>query len=366
MQRFILIVVVLHGLIHAIGFAKAIRSLKVNGPAEKISRVAGISWLLAATLFLATAVTSFLDYDLWWIGAFASLLLSQLLIISKWRDARWGTPINIALCVWAISGLLAWNFKRDYADKVRDSIHEDTSAVVTLLEEKDIAHLPYAVQRYLRYCNVLHKPVVTNFKVCFRGRIRKNDGSGWMNFSSEQFNFIRSTRRFFFMDATMKHLPVSGFHCFNNASAFMDIRLASALRIVYESGPEMDTAETVTFFNDMCCLAPATLIDSRIRWFDADSEKVRTVFTNNGISISAWLYFNKDGALTNFVSSDRYATMNDGSMKKLRWATPLKDYRMTSDTRLAHYAETIYTYPEGDFCYGEFRATAVAYNVRQH
>jgi len=92
------------------------------------------------------------------------------------------------------------------------------------------------------------------------------------------------------MNAKMKSLPVAAYHCFKNGDAFMDIRLLSLFKVQYQEGPEMDLSETVTFFNDMSCLAPPTLIDKRIKLLDVDGNKVRASFTNNNISVSAWLY----------------------------------------------------------------------------
>lgn len=94
----------------------------------------------------------------------------------------------------------------------------------------------------------------------------------------------------------------------------------------------MGIAETVTFFNDMCCMAPATLIDPRIKWLETDDNKVRASFTNNGITIYAWLYFNEKGELINFISNDRYAA---DAGKNLPWSTPLKEYKEINGYRLA-------------------------------
>jgi hypothetical protein len=80
-----------------------------------------------------------------------------------------------------------------------------------------------------------------------------------MPFTSEQYNFMDASTRLFFMKAVMKGLPLSGFHSFTNGDAFMDIRLLSLFKVQYQSGKEMGIAETVTFFNDMCCMAPASL-----------------------------------------------------------------------------------------------------------
>lgn len=43
-------------------------------------------------------------------------------------------------------------------------------------------------------------------------------------------------------------------------------------------------------------------------------------------------------------------------------ATPLKNYREINGYRLAGYAETIYSFPERDLCYGTFEVVSVNYN----
>ena len=144
----------------------------------------------------------------------------------------------------------------------------------------------------------------------------------------------------------------------------MDIRLLSLFKVQYQSGREMGIAETVTFFNDMCCMAPATLIDKRIQWLEIDSNKVEASFTNNNITITAWLWFNDKGQLISFTSNDRYAAGDNNTMQQIPWSTPLKDYRNFNGYNLAGYAETIYHYPEGDLCYGNFRLTNIEYNCK--
>ena len=74
----------------------------------------------------------------------------------------------------------------------------------------------------------------------------------------------------------------------------MDIRLLSLFKVQYQDGKEMDISETVTFFNNMCCLAPPTLIDKRIKRIEVEGNKVKASFTNN-ITVKAWLYFNEKG-----------------------------------------------------------------------
>jgi len=361
MKIILALLITIHALIHLMGFAKAFNYANISQLTQPISKPAGIFWLLTAILFLILLAMLLLHKEYWWMIAVAAVLLSQILIFTSWTDAKFGTIANVIILIAAITGFGTWNFRSVYKKDVAAEL-KSSSISTELLTESDIQHLPEPVKKYLRYTGSVGKPKVKNFKIEFEGQIRKDEQSAWMPFTSEQYNFMDASTRLFFMDATMKHLPVVGYHSFKNGDAFMDIRLLSLLKVQYQSGKEMGIAETVTFFNDMCCMAPATLIDERIKWTETDSNKVKAEFTNNSITISAWLHFNETGELINFISDDRYAQQNDGTMKKLRWSTPLKDYADYNGYKLAGYADAIYNYPEGDLCYGQFRTKAAEYN----
>lgn len=235
----------------------------------------------------------------------------------------------------------------------------------SVLSEEDIQNLPLPIKKYIRYSGAIGQPKVKNFSVKFEGKIRQDERSEWMPFSSVQYNFFAPPSRLFFMKATMNHFPVAGYHAYKNAKASMDIRLLSLIKVRYQSGDVMNISETVTFFNDMVCMAPATLIDQRIMWGKVEGNKVKASFTVRGKTISAWLHFNDEGQLTNFTSEDRYATQPDGTMKKFTWSTPIRSYRKINGHPLPAVADAIYAYPNGDFCYGKFSTLDVRYNVRE-
>ena len=95
-------------------------------------------------------------------------------------------------------------------------------------------------------------------------------------------------------------LPVIGFS-YSNATASMLIKLGGLVTVADGKGQEMNQGETVTVFNDMCLLAPASLIDDRIKWEVINEHTVKAHFNNNGYVISAELYFNDRGQLINFA-----------------------------------------------------------------
>jgi hypothetical protein len=120
----------------------------------------------------------------------------------------------------------------------------------------------------------------------------------------------------------------------------------------------------VTLFNDMCLLAPGTLLDKHIVWEPVDARTVCAKFTNGSQTVAATLHFSDDGLLTNFVSDDRSRSSPDGKIfTRLRFSTPVRDYRDFGGVRLAAHGDARWSLPEGDFTYGEFELVSVSYNV---
>ena len=356
-----LILVIVHGLIHLLGFAKAFGLSEVKQLTQPISKPFGMIWLLAFILFVIAAILFAFKHNYWWLVGAMALVTSQILVIFFWQDAKFGTIANGIILLATIIGYGTYSFHDKYQNEVNMGLQQLAYFQNSELTETDIQDLPEPVKKYIRYSGAIGKPKVNNFKIEFTGKIRKNEQSEWMSFSSEQYNFMETPTRLFFMKAVMKGLPVAGYHCFKNGVAYMDIRLLSVFKVLYQDGMEMNLSETVTFFNDMCCLAPPTLIDKRIKWLKVEGNKVKASFTNNNITIDAWLYFNDKGELVNFISEDRYSA---DARKQLPWSTPLKEYQEIKGYKLMKNAETIYSYTDKELCYGTFKLVSVEYNCK--
>jgi hypothetical protein len=162
----------------------------------------------------------------------------------------------------------------------------------------------------------------------------------------------------------MTGIPFHGLHRYVDSTATMRVKVAGVATVADASGVEMTRAETVTLFNDMCVLAPATLIDPTIRWQTVDDDVVRATFTNAGYAVSAHLQFNDAGELVNFWSDDRKASTDGGAFTAMRWSTPLTAYRAFGDARLASRGEGRWLAPAGDYAYIELEIDDVRYNPR--
>lgn len=361
MYRVVLgILLLAHGLIHLIGFMRAFQPGVTLQITKQISAPVGIVWLLTAILFLTAAALKAFKNDYWWAPALPAVVVSQILIIGVWADAKYGTLANVAILLACIVFMGQFFFERKFQKEVKAVLEQTNALASEFITMEDLAHLPPAVQRYLQFAEVVGQPKVRNMRVVFEGTMRGRQ-QDWFSFRSVQYNTFDTPGRYFFMKGKMFGIEVPGYHRYADGHASMDIRLFGLASLVFKKGPIMDQSETVTLFNDMCLMAPATLIDKRIQWKEIDSVTVEAHYTVNGNSITARLSFDHAGKLINFESHDRYEV---NEMKKLPWLTPCSDYKKLNGVMLATKGEAIYQYPDTTFTYGIFHLQSVEYNLR--
>jgi hypothetical protein len=359
------IVLAVHGLIHLLGFAKAFGLADLPQLTQPIAPGVGVLWLLACVLFLTAAAALFLWPRGWWMMGASAVVLSMSVIVLSWADAKFGAIANLIVLTGVVFGFLAhgpFSLRAAYERDVDNALVD--RARTNPVTDADLSHLPPPVQRYLRAAGVIGQPRVRNFRVRMHGRIRNGPADRWMPLSAEQYNFVDRPARFFYLKASMLTIPVQGYHRYGGSSATMIVKAAALVPVVDVAGPEMDQSETVTMFNDMCFIAPATLIDRAIVWEPTDDRTVRARFTNAGHTIRAELSFNEAGELTNFWSDDRYRASADGkSVERLRWSTPLRSYRSFGRIRLASGGEARWHERDREYAYVELALDDVRYNV---
>ena len=365
MRWIVAVLFAVHGLIHLMGFAKAFGYAKLPQLTQPISREMGLLWFAAGLLVVASAAMIVARTRGFWIVGGVALVVSQAVILSAWHDARAGTVVNIVLLLavahgWFTEGPTSFlaQFERDVAAGLARPLE---THVVT---EADLTGLPEPVGRYLRATGVVGQPRVWNYRLRFRGRIRGAPGERWMPFDADQQSFAEQPARLFLMRARMIALPVEAFHRLIGGHATMQVKIAGAIPMVDARGDVMDRSEAVTLFNDMCLMAPATLVDPAISWTAVDADHVRATFSNAGHTIHAELVFNAAGELVDFWSDDRRRLAADGrSMTAVRWSTPVSAYRQFGAVRLMHRGEARWHEAGGDYAYIELEIEDVQYNV---
>ena len=364
MRWLLLALMLLHGLIHFMGPARAFGWAEISALTLPISRPMGLVWGLAGLLFLVAAGLLPAAPRVWWWVAIPAVLLSQTAIVSAWSDARVGTVANVVIllvAVWAAAAHGPWSFRSRYREAVAmERARLDAAAARGVLTEDALAELPASVAGYLRALDLVGQPIPRRLTLRWDGRIRRGADEPWMTFTAEQQNFLDRPSRYFLMEARRSGLPVDVYHRYVEGTASMRVRLLSLLPLVDARGPAMNRAETVTVFNDMVLFAPAALVDAPVRWEELDARTVMGHYVVGDETVSATLTFGEDGLLTDFVSDDRLAASADGrSFTPMRWSTPVPEWTVVDGVPVPADGRGLWHTPSGTYAYFEGTVTGV-------
>ena len=249
------------------------------------------------------------------------------------------------------------DFRAELEEEVARGLARVASlAPAPLVGDDDLSALPERLQTYLRRTKAVGRPRPRSVHVVWRGRMRNGPRAPWMKVTAEQFDFFDEPARVFWMRASRFGLPFEGLHVYKGTEATMRVRAASLFDVVDAKGPEMTRSETVTLFNDMCLLAPGSLVGAPVEWaaVAGDARRLRGTFTNAGHTISAELTFDEAGDLVGFLSHDRSQSADGKTYRRLPWSTPVRDYVDFGDARVASRGDAVWLAPEGELVYGRF------------
>ncbi len=258
--------------------------------------------------------------------------------------------------------LFLFGYKSRYKAEVLQRLSQGKEAPI--LTEEDMAHLPEPVEKYLYYVGAPGKPKIQNFRARFSGSMKLKMQGDWIPILADQYNFYDEPARIFYIRSSKFGIPIEGLHRYTGNSATMQIKVASLLRVVNARGEKMTHGETVTMFNDMCMIAPPTLINKKIQWKTIDPLMIQATFTNQGTAITATLSFNEDGALVNFISNDRYYSEDGKTYISYPWSTPVKEYRDVDGRKVPVSAQAVWHTPQGEYVYAKFDVQEIEYNCR--
>jgi hypothetical protein len=253
------------------------------------------------------------------------------------------------------------NLAADYALR-RRALLQTPAAAADVLSLADLAALPPPVQRYLQRSGAIGKPPVRSFHIVYDAEMFQQPGPRGLPGPAEQFNIVLPARRLFFMSSRMFGLPVAVLHDYAGSAASMRVRVARLFDVVNQRGDELARAETVTFLNDLCFWAPSSLVDPRFVWRAVDVRHADVAFTSAAHTVRATLVFDAAGDLVDFVSDDRTQLQADGTMQRLRWSTPMGEFRSFDGRRVPTQGKAVWHRPEGEFVYGLFSLRSIRFD----
>jgi hypothetical protein len=248
-------------------------------------------------------------------------------------------------------------------EKTQESIRQAQKAESKMITEADLAPLPEPVQRYLRFAQILGKPMVKCVKVKQTGFMRTSPVQKWMAVEATQYSTLAGplSRTWY---ARIKMGPITllnGYDRYDNGTGHMLIRLLSLVPVVDARGREMDLSALIIFINDMV-MWPTAFLSEYIRWEAINATAARLHVDLHGNKFSAEVYFNELGEMVNFITEDRFRMVGKGNVQT-KWSTPLRRYHVVSGLRIPSEGDAIWHLPEGEFPYIQVSIDQVVYDA---
>lgn len=277
------------------------------------------------------------------------------------------TPLSIVLIILAAAAgfILIWkqvNGLTTAYSRQRNASLSSVPETDQQITRADLDGLPPALQRFFDYSQVVGSPRVRHFSVDFSGSMRMEEDGDWLPIQARQHTFIDEGRRLFLMKMKYRGLPMVGYHHYSPGDAYMTIRIMDLITVVHNQDDYMIKGETVTWFNDLCLMAPGALLDADVQWEAIDSRQVRGRLTHNGVTVEAVLTIDDDGRLVDFVSPDRYAANNDGSYDNVPWSTPMHGFKEVNGYKLSTEGSGVWHYPDREYEYIRLKIEDVVIN----
>lgn len=359
---------VLHGLIHLMGFTKAFDFAPMSAlsgdtlfPMTKSSKpIFGSLWLIACLLFLWTAVAYFLEKSEWWMPAAAAILLSQFLIVVYWQDAKAGTIANFLILLVALAGFGNWKNEGMIRAEISAIFSKNPPAAATIVNEEMLVPLPLVVQNWLRQSGVLGKPLMQTVQLHQKGLMRTKPAGKWLETAAVQY--FRTAAPAFVWDAEVKMMPgvyFSGRDKLQDGKGNMLIKLLSLYPIVDGRGDKIDQGTLLRFLGEMVWF-PSAALSPYISWEAAGDNAAKATLRHAGLEVSGIFTFDELGRPIEF-SAERY--FGSGEEAKLeKWYVPMRAWKTFDGITIPGAGDVVWRLPEGDYNYFQWEITDIEYD----
>src|SRR5688572_3297103 len=148
----------LHGLLHVIGL--------------QWGKAVGAVWGIASLVLLGAAAMLLLRNDHWWMVAAAGLLLSQILIVTHWKQARAGTVLNLVLAIPIVVAAGQARFHRHSQLAVQRLVARVPATAPAVVTAEELEPLPAPVRRWLQSSGVVGRERAQVVRLHQRGELR--------------------------------------------------------------------------------------------------------------------------------------------------------------------------------------------------
>ncbi|TFV93287.1 hypothetical protein E4S40_13595 [Algoriphagus kandeliae] len=355
MKTAIILIAIVHGLIHLLGFLKAFRLAEIQQLSLSISPSLGWVWLLAVILFMAFAILRFLENPVSGYVGILAVIISQLLIFSVWQDAKFGTIPNIFILFASIQMLFISNWNQKLENE-KVAFQEKIKSV----KLRQISELPEPVIKWLKQIGFNETHPMIMAEIHQRAEMKMNpDQKDWK--AATAFQLTRLSSPAFHWEVEMQMLP--GIKIFGrdqclNGKGEMVIRLGGIFPIVDEKGEKIDEGSIQRLLGELVWI-PSLALHPAISWQALNENSAKATLTIGETTGAGTFFFDEKGDFIRFEALRFYE--NKPESKRFPWILTVQEYSTFQDIRVPSKMLATWRLEKGDWTWLNLTIAEIKY-----
>ena len=228
------------------------------------------------------------------------------------------------------------------------------------ITQEMLLDLPAPIQRYLTYTGVAGMEWIENVQLKYIGKFRTEADKPWMPMVAHQS--YTTDPASFSWDAKFKVAGIPLLRVkdkYENGTGSMHGKLAGLFTLFKtEECAELNQGTMLRYLNEMMWF-PTAFFSKKISWQAIDGQSAQVTYTDFGTSVSARLFIDEKGQITNFIA-ERYRE-EKGTYVLGTWSTPIDAYGEFNGLNLPIHGVAQWHLPEGEFPYIELEIKEICY-----
>ncbi|WP_324720827.1 DUF6544 family protein [Salinimicrobium sp. HB62] len=357
-----LILIILHGLIHFLGFLKGFGIAEVKELSLSISRPVGLVWLATGLLFLVYGISWWTGYKFSWVIGIIAVVISQILIIIYWEEAKAATLPNLIVLIVAIVSFGSYNFNRLVQADTNRILNRTQLTPEKAVSEEDLQGLPQPVQEWLRRSGIIGKPFISNGSVLQKLEMKmKPEQEKWLQANALQYSTVDVPAFIWSVDARMNSfIGFLGRDKFEGGKGEMLIKLEGLVNVVDEKGEKLDEGSLQRYLGEMVWL-PTLALSPYVSWEAVDDTTAVATLIYKDSRGSGTFSFNSDGDFIRF-SALRYKG-NESTAQRYPWVLNVQEHKSFEGIRVPSKMSATWKLEHQDWTWLKLEIVDINYNV---
>ncbi|MFN8673102.1 MAG: DUF6544 family protein [Candidatus Sericytochromatia bacterium] len=357
----LIIISLIHGLIHSLGFVKGFEFKEIKELSSPISKEMGILWLISSLLFLLYTSAIFFNHKYSWFIGFIAVLLSQFLIILFWKDAKFGTLPNFIILIASIISYGNYSFEKMVQLETNIILDKNKLPKEKLVSENDLNKLPYAVKKWLNSSGIIGKPYINIGKVFQKAEMKlKPEQTDWLKATAIQYSTIDNPSFIWSVSVKMNNfINFKGRDKFEDGKGNMLIKLNSIINIVNEKGTKLDEGTIQRYLGEMVWF-PSLALSPYITWKEINKNTAIAIMEYKGTKCDGTFYFNNEGDFIKYTTL-RYKG-NKPEDKRYEWVLLVDEYKTFNGIKIPSKMKATWKLENTDWTWLKLDIIDIKYN----